>query len=74
MLFRGQQNMQKGIAIFPRFLKDLFQSEDLVRGAATWAKTALSPLEFFSPRTAPLEFFRLPPRPSLPPLALRSNY
>jgi len=38
--------MQKDFVIFPRFLKDLLQSKDLVRGAATWTNTALSTLQF----------------------------
>jgi len=47
MLFRGQQNMQRGnMPYLQDILKDLFQSEDLVRGAATWAKSALSILQF----------------------------
>jgi len=40
--FEVNKACKEGFAIFPRFLKYLLQSEDLVRGAATWTKTALS--------------------------------
>ena len=40
MLFQDRQSMQKIFAILPRFLEDLLQSEDSVRGATTRTKTA----------------------------------
>ena len=46
MLFRDRQRMQKIFAILPRFLEDLLQSENLVRGAASRTKTALTIFQF----------------------------
>jgi len=46
MLFEVNKTCKEVFAIFLRFLKDLLQSEDLVRGAATWAKSALFILQF----------------------------
>jgi len=40
--FKVNKACKEVFAIFPRFLKDLLQSEDLVRGAATWTETALT--------------------------------
>ena len=46
MLFQDRQSLQRDFAILPRFLEDLLQSEDLVRGAATRTKTALTIFQF----------------------------
>ena len=46
MLFRDRQSMQRDFVTLPRFFEDLLQSEDLVRGAATEAKTALTIFQF----------------------------
>jgi len=42
MLFRDNKACKEVFTVFSIFLKDLLQSEDLVHGAATWTKTALS--------------------------------
>jgi len=44
--FEVNKACKEVFAIFPRFLKDLLQSEDLAHGAATWAKSALSIFQF----------------------------
>ena len=46
MLFQDRKACKKIFAIIPRFLEDLRQSEDLVRGAATRTKTALIIFQF----------------------------
>jgi len=46
MLFTINKACKEIFAIFPRFLKDLLQSEDLVSGATTWTKIGLSILQF----------------------------
>ena len=46
MLFQDRKAFKKIFAIIPRFLEDLRQSEDLVRGAATRTKTALTIFRF----------------------------
>jgi len=45
-LFHINKACKVVFAIFPWFLKDLLQSKDLVRGAATWTKSASSSLHF----------------------------
>jgi len=42
VLFEINKASKEVFVIFQRFLKDLHQSENLVRGAMTWTKTALS--------------------------------
>ena len=48
MLFQDRQSMQTDLChtILPRFLEDLLQNEDLVRGDATRTKTALTIFQF----------------------------
>ena len=46
MLFQDRQSMQRNICHTPKISQRLLQSEDLVRGAATRAKTALAILQF----------------------------
>ena len=46
MLFEDRQSMQRDLCHLARLLKDLLQSKDLVRGAATWTKTAQAILQF----------------------------
>jgi len=46
MLFRDRQSMQRGLCHIVKISRRLLQDEDLVRGAATWTKTALSVLLF----------------------------
>ena len=41
MLFQDRQSIQF-FAVLPRFLEDLLQSEDLIRGAATRTQSALT--------------------------------
>ena len=50
MPFLDQQSMRRHplhtpSSLLPGFLKDLPQSENLVRGAATWTKTTLAIFE-----------------------------
>jgi len=45
-LFEVNKASKEVFAVFPRFLKDFLQSKNLVRGAVTWMKTALSILLF----------------------------
>ena len=45
--FKIDKVCKETFAILPRFLEDLLQSEDLVRGAATRTKTALTIFQFW---------------------------
>ena len=58
--FKINKTCKEIFAILPRFLEDLLQSEDLVRGAATRTKTALALLQFFSSPISRLLAFTFP--------------
>ena len=48
MLFQDRQSMQRDLCHTPKISRNLLQSEDLVRGAATRTKTALTIFQFWS--------------------------